>query len=132
MTFYTGEEPREHRRFITELYYCKVDDALPNFPHHPQAVLALSEVVAIGVLYAMKNVSRRAFYDWLNENYGRLFSQLPHRTRLFRRLETQACWPSLLSWAWATAMASSCVIQYGNAAEPIRSVERESPTIAGS
>ena len=77
--------------FITELY-CKVDDALPNFPHHPQAVLSLSEVVAIGVLYAMKNVSRRAFYDWLKDNYGHLFPKLPHRTRLFRRLETQACW----------------------------------------
>ena len=76
--------------FITELY-CKIDDTLPNFPQHPQAVLSLSEVVTIGALYAMKNVSRRAFYHWLADNYGRLFPKLPDRTRLFRRLEAQSC-----------------------------------------
>ena len=32
--------------FITELY-CKIDDALPGFPKHPQALLTPSEVVTI-------------------------------------------------------------------------------------
>ena len=77
--------------FITELY-CKIDDALPDFPHHPQAILSISELVTIGVLHAMKNVKQRPFYHWLKDNYGCLFPKLPHRTRLFRRLETQACW----------------------------------------
>ena len=52
--------------FITELY-CNIDDALPNFP---QAVLSLSEVITIGAFYAMKHVSRRAFYHRLKDNYS--------------------------------------------------------------
>ncbi len=79
------------RHFITELY-CKIDDALPRLPQHPQAVLSLGEVVTIGVLYAMQSVSRRAFYHWLKDNYGDLFPRLPERTRLFRRLQAQSCW----------------------------------------
>ena len=61
--------------FITELY-CQIDDTLPDLPQHPQALLGRSEVVTIGVLYAMKNVSRRAFYSWLRDNYGHLFPKL--------------------------------------------------------
>ena len=68
--------------FITELY-CKIDDALPDAPQHPQAVLSISELVAIGVLYAMKNVKQRPFYHWLKDNYGHLFPKLPKRSRLF-------------------------------------------------
>ena len=59
--------------FSTELY-CKMDDARPDFPRHPQAVLSRSEVVAIGAFYAMKNVRRRAFCHRLKDNYGHLFS----------------------------------------------------------
>ena len=44
--------------FITELY-CRIDDALPELPHHPQAVLSLGEVITIGALYAVKGVSRQ-------------------------------------------------------------------------
>ena len=76
---------------ITELY-CKIDDALPDVPQHPQAILALSEVVTIGILHAMKNVSQRAFYHWLKDNYGHLFPRLPDRTRLFRRLRAKWDW----------------------------------------
>ena len=77
--------------FITELY-CKIDDALPDVPQHPQANLSISEVVTIGVLRAVKNVKQRPFYHWLKDNYGNLFPKLPESTRLFRRLQTQACW----------------------------------------
>ena len=76
--------------FITELY-CQIDDALSDAPQHPQAILSIGELVTIGVLYAIKNVSRRRFYAWLKDNYGHLFPQLPERSRLFRRLERQAC-----------------------------------------
>ena len=40
----------------------------------------------------MKNVSQRAFYHWLRDNYGHLFPKLPHRTRLNRRLRSQQHW----------------------------------------
>jgi len=57
---------------ITELF-CKIDDALPDVAHHSQAILSISELVAIGVLYAMKHLSQRAFYHRLKDNYGYLF-----------------------------------------------------------
>ena len=77
--------------FITELF-CKIDDTLPEGTHHSQAILSLSELVTIGVLQAMKNVSQRAFYHWLKDNYGRLFPNLSHRTRLNQRLRAQQDW----------------------------------------
>ena len=77
--------------FITELY-CKIDDGLPAVPQHPQAILSISEMVTIGVLYAMKNVKQRPFYHWIKDNYGHLFPKLPKRPRLFRWLQAQQDW----------------------------------------
>ena len=65
---------------ITELC-CKIDDALPPIPQHGQAILAISELVTVGALQAMKPVSQRAFYPWLKacpvpdtrDNYGHRF-----------------------------------------------------------
>ena len=77
--------------FITELY-CQIDDTLPDVPQHSQAILSLSELITIGVLQAMKQVTQRAFYHWLQDNYGHLFPKLPSRTRLNRRLRAQRDW----------------------------------------
>ena len=63
LTHATAEKPREHRRFYhrpriqygVTLLYCQIDDALSDAPQHPQAVLSISELVTIGVLYAIKN-----------------------------------------------------------------------------
>ena len=104
--------------FIIELY-CKIDDTLPDLPQHPQALLSRNEVVTIGVLHAIKNVSRRAFYSWLQDNYGHFFPKLPERTRLFRRLETQACWTGyLLAQPTILGVADSYGIELGH---PVRS-----------
>ena len=74
--------------FITELF-CQVDDAITDAPRHSQAILSVSEVATIGIRYAVKGVSQRAFYPWLRDNYGGLFPQLPERTCRFRRRHTQ-------------------------------------------
>ena len=104
--------------FSTELY-CKIDDALPDVPQHSQAVLSISELVTIGILHAIKNVSRRAFYHWLKDNYGHLFPKLPERTRLFRRLEAQACWTGyFLAQPTILGVADSYGIELGH---PVRS-----------
>ena len=104
--------------FITELY-CRIDDALPRLPHHSQARLSRSEVITIGTLYAVKGVSRRAFYDWLKDNYGHLFLKLPERTRLFRRLEARACWTGyFLAQPTILGVADSYGIELGH---PVRS-----------
>ena len=68
--------------FITELF-CRVDDAL-SAQKHSQANLYPSEVVTLGLLYALKGTGARAFWRWLVRDYRPLFPNLPHRTRLFR------------------------------------------------
>lgn len=77
--------------FITELF-CRVDDVMQDVPSHAQESLAPSELVTIGLLYAIKGVGTRAFYRWLRANHLALFPTLPERTRLFRRLRTHRAW----------------------------------------
>jgi hypothetical protein len=91
--------------FITELF-CRIDDAMPNVPKHPQAHLYPSELVTLGVLFALKGVGERAFYRWLTRDYRPLFRSLPERTRLFRLFKAHRAWtdcflaePSLLGVA---------------------------------
>lgn len=67
--------------FITELF-CRVDDAMKDVPHHSQQALSPSELVTIGLLYAIKGVGCRYFYRWLSANYRDMFPSLPSRTRL--------------------------------------------------
>ena len=77
--------------FITELF-CRVEDAMPDVPKHPQARLYPSELVTLGILFALKGVGPRAFYRWLRRDWLFLFPQLPERTRLFRLLSTHHHW----------------------------------------
>jgi hypothetical protein len=65
-----------------------------------------SELVTIGILYALKGCGERAFYRWLTRDYRPLFPHLPERTRLFRALTAHRTWtdyflaePSLLGVA---------------------------------
>ena len=74
-------------QFITELF-CRVDDMLENTEEHLQAKLSISELVTLGLLFALKGSSQRAFYRWLRNNWLDLFPNLPERTRFFRRLKT--------------------------------------------
>jgi len=72
--------------FITELF-CKVDDNIDE-GKHTQAKLYPSEVVTIGLLYALKGCGQWKFWRWLIKDYRPLFLPLPHRTRLFRLLNS--------------------------------------------
>lgn len=76
--------------------FCKVDDRMPGMPKHPQAKLYPSELVTIGVLFALKGGYFRAFYRWLKRDYEALFAGLPHRTRLQRALKSHQDWLDLL------------------------------------
>ena len=57
--------------FITDLF-CRVDDRMENVPNHPQAALWPSELVTIGLLFAVKGVGQQAFYRWLSRDFGAL------------------------------------------------------------
>jgi hypothetical protein len=76
---------------ITHLF-CLVDDELKDLPKHTQAKLYPSEVVTIGILFALKGGHFRAFYRWLKRDYCSLFPGLPDRTRLLRLLKTHQAW----------------------------------------
>ncbi len=86
--------------------FCLVDDQLPEIEKHRQAKLYPSELVTIGILFALKGGFFRSFYRWLKRDYGTWFGKgaLPERTRLQRLLETHQDWcaelmaePSLFS-----------------------------------
>jgi len=72
--------------------FCFVDDQMPDVKKHPQAKLYPSELVTIGVLFALKGGHFRAFYRWLKRDYDALFAGLPERTRLLRLLKTHQEW----------------------------------------
>jgi hypothetical protein len=68
---------------------CVVDDRLGHQRKHPQAQLWASELVTIGLLFALKGCSFQSFYRWLARDYAALFGGLPERTRLLRALRVQ-------------------------------------------
>jgi len=67
-----------------------VDDKLPSIPKHSQAKLYPSELVTIGILFALKVGFFRAFDCWLKLDCGDWFGDgtLPERNRLQRLLKT--------------------------------------------
>jgi hypothetical protein len=77
--------------FIIALF-CLVDDRLGPLPKHPQARLWPSELVTVGLLYALKGGSFRSFSRWLARDYAALFGGLPERTRLLQALRTHHRW----------------------------------------
>ena len=83
--------------------YIRVDTVMSNIPKHAQAELYPSELVTIGLLFALKGESSRRFYTWLSENHRKWFPRLPERTRLFRLLATHADWTELLPRSAHTA-----------------------------
>ena len=90
--------------FITELF-CKVDDILPirlKRSRHKQRQLHPSEIITLGLLFAIKGVNESAFYRWIKNNYLHLFPNLPDRTNLFRNFNTY--------WQYAEAFMSNPTI----------------------
>lgn len=77
--------------FIIALF-CKIDEAMRDVPKHSQSKFYPSELVTIGILFAIKGVGQRAFYRWLKNHCLPLFPTLPERTRLFRLLSVHQHW----------------------------------------
>ena len=72
--------------------YVRVDTVMAAVPKHPQAELYPSELVTVGLLFALKGDGPRRFSRWLHDNDRSWFPRLPDRTRLFRLLATHADW----------------------------------------
>ena len=80
--------------FIINLF-CQVDDQMGDVSKHSQARLWPSELVTIGLLFALKGGYFRAFYRWLKRDWRHLFPNLPCRTRLFRLFNSHRKWIDL-------------------------------------
>ena len=72
--------------------FCIVDDEMKDMAKHSQAILYPSELVTIGILFALKGGYFRAFDRWLRRDYAHLFAGLPERTRLQRLLKAHQNW----------------------------------------
>ncbi len=66
--------------------FCLVDDRSGAQHKEPLARRYPSEVVTIGVLFALKGASFQAFERWLRRDWNALFGGLPERIRLLRLL----------------------------------------------
>jgi hypothetical protein len=73
---------------IIILIFWAVDNGLGPVSKERNAKLYPSEVVTIGILFALKGGRFRAFYRWLKRDYDALFGGLPDRTALQRQLRS--------------------------------------------
>ena len=124
----------------TELF-CKVDDAITDAPRHPQAILSVSEVVTIGILYSAFSTASKASASALaipgsGTTTATCCPKLPERTRRFRRRHTQQYWtgrflaqPTLMGIADRYGIALRH--RFGTDAAPDKSDARASPITAG-
>ncbi len=72
---------------IIILIFCAVDNGLGLVSKERNAKLYPSEVITIGILFALKGGRFRAFYRWLKRDYDALFGGLPERTALQKQLK---------------------------------------------
>lgn len=70
-TFNKEQAPCRFKIF-SELF-CRIDDAMGDIPKHMQAKLYPSEIVTLGLVFALKGVGERAFYRWLAQDHLDLF-----------------------------------------------------------
>lgn len=121
--------------FISALFY-RVDEAMKNIPKHPLASLWPSEIVTLGVLFALKGVGNRAFYRWLHR------AGIPCFPRCLSGHACFASWPPTgrggtsfwrgrRSWASLIATALNCSTPCAKGAVPDTLAAKGSPLSAG-
>ncbi len=76
--------------------FCYVDFRMMGIEKQPPAKLYPSELVTIGVLFALKGGSWEPFYRWLKRDYNGLFGGLPDESRLRKALVAHEDWCDFL------------------------------------
>jgi hypothetical protein len=117
---------------IIILIFCAVDDGLGFVAKERNASLYPSEVITIGILFALKGGRFRAFYRWLKRDWDGLFGGLPDRSALLRQLrrhEKRAdqllAEPSLLNVIDSFPIELLFPIRAGRSAQQIGSKNRD-------
>jgi hypothetical protein len=117
-------KPKERGLVTTEeiiihIFY-HVDHAMLEVPKHPLSKLYPSEIVTIGILFALGGGHFRAFYRWLFRDYAALLAGLPERTVWLRPLKSQQvhtdlrmAQPSVLNGVDSFPIALICPIRQG-------------------
>src|SRR6476659_10038443 len=82
----TNKEDRMPTDDIIIRLFLIVDERLGNCKKRADAQLYVSEIVTIGLLFALKGKRFSAFYRWLRANYHQWFPTLPEQSRLSRLL----------------------------------------------
>jgi len=90
--------------------FCMVDDKLAHVNKRKNAHLYPSEMITIGMLFALKGVHYRAFYRWLKGDWLHLFPNLPECSRLLRLL---AEYDSLTDQFLVAPQEESVIDSYG-------------------
>ncbi len=70
--------------------YVMVDERIGDVKVEPGAHLYPSEIVTIGLLFALKGGRWRAFHRWLWANWRHFFPRLPEQSRMLRLLRHYA------------------------------------------
>ena len=76
--------------------FCYVDFRMLGIEKHAQAKLYPSELVTIGILFALKGGNWEPFYRWLKRDYDALFGGLPDESRLRKGLVAHEDWCDFL------------------------------------
>src|SRR5262249_40062628 len=99
--------------------------ARKDVPKHPQASLWPSEIVTLGVLFALKGVGNRAFSRWGHRDGRGLFPALPERSHLLRLFAAHRQWidtflatPSLLGVVDSYGIELLHLLREGCSAQP--------------
>ena len=90
-----------------------VATTLPEVQRHSQAKSYPSELVTIGILFALKGGHSRAFYRWLQRDYGDWFGDgtLPERTVLDFNVCSHLPWRAVPGKPIKIGVTCSCPIQ---------------------
>lgn len=75
------ERRLDREEFIIDPF-CRIGRVLLGIGKRSDASLWPGEIATLGVLFALKGTSERAFDRWLRRQWLGLFPRLPHRTRL--------------------------------------------------
>jgi hypothetical protein len=74
--------------YIILVLFCTIDEKFAGkVSRKADSLLSVSEIITLGILFALKGYGKRAFHRWISFNHKHNFPLMHDRTRLFRLLK---------------------------------------------